>query len=363
MTIEIEGSRVMVVNAVTHPYDFSPENTCDDPRSWAFVNGMFEHHRLYSPATKAEYLLKREEFLSDFDGEAFIHALFAESPVDVAMLHALPTLGFFHRGMSRLEKVAEIRSRHPQRFVLYGTLNPLDLAEALASLSRQVDEYAIDGLKLYPASYYRGKTVGWAMDDERIAFPVFERLLELGVRNVAVHKAVPLGQTRLEPFRVHDIEGAALEFPELNFQVVHAGLAFAEETAMLIGRFPNVYANLELTSSHVMDRPRLFAEALGTLASHGAPLSKLLFGDGCSVAHSRPIYEAFAAFEMPEDLVAEKGYPILDAAAKVAMLGGTIAGLHGIDLDRRRDEIAGDEFGIGDAVQPPWSVLRGGGGR
>ena len=51
--------------------------------------------------------------------------------------------------------------------------------------------------------------------------------------------------------------------PDLNFEIVHAGLAFADETAHAIARFPNVYANLEITTLLMHHGPGLFREIIG----------------------------------------------------------------------------------------------------
>lgn len=37
-----------------------------------------------------------------------------------------------------------------------------------------------------------GDTEGWLMDDPEVAFPVFERAQELGIKVVAIHEATPV---------------------------------------------------------------------------------------------------------------------------------------------------------------------------
>lgn len=103
------------------------------------------------------------------------------------------------------------------------------------------------------------------MDDPEIAFPVFERARQLGIKVVAVHKALPLGPVPMEHYKVDDIDRAAIAFPGLNFEIVHGGMAFLEETAWQLARFQNVYVNLEITSALLRTRPLAFAQALGAL--------------------------------------------------------------------------------------------------
>jgi predicted TIM-barrel fold metal-dependent hydrolase len=57
-----------------------------------------------------------------------------------------------------------------------------------------------------------------------------------------------VGPTRLSACSVDDIEIAGM-FPQVNFEVLHPGFAFVEETAWLFARYPNVYVNLEWTAS------------------------------------------------------------------------------------------------------------------
>jgi hypothetical protein len=45
-------------------------------------------------ATHQQFVLRHNEFFSDFSVEALAQAEFAASPVDIAVIHALPGLGF-----------------------------------------------------------------------------------------------------------------------------------------------------------------------------------------------------------------------------------------------------------------------------
>src|SRR5204863_398140 len=78
--------------------------------------------------------------------------------------------------------------------------------------------------------------------------------------------ALPPRQVPSAPFDPVDVAGAAVAFPDLTFEVVHGGMAFLEETAWQIQRFPNVCVNLEGSSAYLLQRaPRKFAELIGSL--------------------------------------------------------------------------------------------------
>jgi predicted TIM-barrel fold metal-dependent hydrolase len=350
---------IPVIDGVVHPYDLGPANRRES--AIAQIEGVYRHHVMYQPADGG-YVLPHDVFVSDFDYDLLTHALFVESSVDLAVAHALPDLGFTEGPLTDVARLAPLRDENPGRFLVYGTLNPLDTYGALKALRHQVEEYRIDGLKLYPSVYYEGRRIGWSAEDREMIFPIFEALLELGLQNVAIHKAIPVGSASIRNYRVDDIEGAALEFPDLNFQIVHAGYAFLEETCILMRRFPNVYATLENTMSWAVTRPRLFLETLGELIYHGGA-HRVIFGDGCNLVHPYPSLEAFMELEMPEDLVAGKGFAPLTDDVKRAILAGNIAALHHLDVDAALAAIEDDHFSVEKRELTegavPWAGCRG----
>jgi len=360
---ETSAPRPFVVDAVIHGYNLTESNMVGSGASMEeFAVGVYHHHKMFSPAD--EYFhLTQAEFIDDWAPEDLAHAVFAESSADMAVYHTVPMFDFWKDGSSPLEKGLAMRAKHPGRVLVYGAVNPLNTREAATEAKRQVEELGVDGIKLYPASYYAGKTIGWRMDDPVIAFPIFEQLLELGITNVAVHKAMPLGPAPLGPFKVDDVAGAAHEFPDMNFQIVHGGYAFVEETALMLHKFPNIYVNLEATASYAMRRPKLFAQAIGEFLYWGTP-EQIIFASGAPLTHPRPAIEAMLNFDMPKDLMEEYGYPAVDDAQRGLMVGGNLARIHGIDIEAQRAQVADDEFSqiqrANGGPAEPWSGLRAG---
>src|SRR5438309_11663220 len=80
----------------------------------------------------------------------------------------------------------------------WGAVNPLEGKKALDLMERQVKEYGAKAFKLYNVRYDYGEPFPLRMDDRRVAFPVFEKALELGVTTIGVHKGVPLGPQPIE---------------------------------------------------------------------------------------------------------------------------------------------------------------------
>ena len=349
-----------VIDGVAHAYNFDISNNVLPASTELFAEMTYKQHLLYSPRDPGRYLQTKDEFLQSCKPEWVAHALFSESPVDMAVYHAVPLYDFFKDGLSSLEKGVEMKQRWPDRVLLYGTCNPLEGRVALEKIDEQLSSFNIDGVKLYPAVYYAGRSIGWRMDDRDVAYPLFEHMLELGITNVAVHKAIPLGPSDVDTFHVDDIVPAARQFPELNFQIVHGGIAFLEETMMLIRRFPNVYLNLESTVSYAASRPRVFAEILGSALYYGSA-EQLIFATGCNLVHPRPILQALWDFEMPQDLIDGYGYSPVTLETKQKIVGLNLARLHGIDVERATKAIADDEFSNLESVgfSHPWGRLRG----
>ena len=146
----------------------------------------------------------------------------------------------------------------------------------------------------------------------------------------------------------------------MNFEIIHSGMAFVEETAMAIGRFPNVYANLETTTALLWQAPQRFAAALALLMQWGGP-EKILWGTGCTVVHPQHLLELFWAFQFDARTQDAHGIPPIGPEVKRLILAGNYARLAGLDLDAIRAAQAGDRFARARAegLKAPWSCWAG----
>ena len=354
---------LFVIDAVAHAYNHLPENWADPVLGQAMVD--LAYHLAADPPDP-KYALSRDVYLSDWQVADAANLLFRESDTDVAVMHPL-AISSFKDGYSSVAKAAEAISKYPTRFIgAYACVDPLKGEDALRSLDEQVDILKPMGLKLYPTSWDGKGPVSWRMDDPKLIYPLYERASKLGLKHVAIHKAVPIG-----PFAVggaynpSDLENAATAFPHLSFEIVHGGLAFLEETAWLLARFGNIYVNMEIQNIIVERRPRMFAEILLGLCKVGGTdmLDRLFWGSGGTLCHPQPGLEAFAKFEFPEDMLAGAGLfkPIaqITRTHKENMLSGTFARLHDIDIEACKRAIASDEFArpAGSAPAYPYSTI------
>jgi uncharacterized protein len=347
----------VVADAVVHPYNLSDEN--QSPGARAQLEAVFAAHELSMDPEHAEYRMRREEFFDDVSFEVIARALFVESPVDFAVIHALPNLGFCRDYVTDPRRAAEFRDQHPRRVRLFATVDTPITQTAIDQLEWQVNELGVDGLKLYPAFFYDGQGEGWRLDGADYAFPLLEAAWDLGIRQVAVHKALYLPPAPPEAFRIDDFAGALERFPEIKFSIVHAGMAFRQQTAQLLAQFPNLYATLESTFAMILVRPDVFAEALGRmLAACGS--ERLLFASGVNLMHPRPLLEAFADYELPAALIEERGYPQLTDLDRRNILGENLMRLHEIEPADLVNAVANDEYSVARAGESmgPWSLIR-----
>jgi predicted TIM-barrel fold metal-dependent hydrolase len=268
--------------------------------------------------------------------------------------------------MCGVEKSTEMVQRWPDRFRAYAAIDPLR-SNWKEELDRQVELFKPIGLKVYPTSW-NGSTISqWKMNDPKVAFPVYEHAMRHGIKAIAVHKAVPLGPVVAEDaFNPGDLEGAAGSFPQLSFEIVHGRIDFSEETGWLLGRFENIYINLEVSNIILERRPRTFSRMLLDLLKVGGMpvMDRLIWATGCSLAHPRPTLDAFCNYQIPEDLLQDAGLfgPLTQITDdhKRNILANNYARMHDIDIAACRQAIADDEFARARKANPapePWSTI------
>ena len=347
----------VVVDAVVHPYNLDPAN--QNPQATEQLEAVYGAHVAATGAQHPEHILTHDEFFSDFPFEVIADSLFVESPVDLAVIHSLPNLGFCLGDVTAAARAAAFRDRHPDRFRLYATVDTPVTDTAIAQLERQVRELGVDGLKLYPAFFYDGTGTGWRLDSTDFATPLLEAAHDLGIRNVAVHKALWLPPAPRSAFDIDDLAGALEQFSDMNFFMVHAGAAFLDRTAELLSAHSNLHATLESVFAYVVVRPDAFTRVLGTLL-RACGSDQLLFGSGTNLSHPGPLLDAFARYQIPEEAATEHGYPQLTAEDRRKILGENALRLHGIDATGMLNSIADDEFSRQRAAGPfaPWHRLR-----
>jgi predicted TIM-barrel fold metal-dependent hydrolase len=104
-------------------------------------------------------------------------------------------------------------------------------------------------------------------------------------------------------------------------------------------RFPNLYGSIAATVNFISRQPRVFAEVLGKMMWWGGE-DKIIYGGESPIWHPQWALQEFMDFQLPDDIVEERGYPQLTLESKQKILGGNMARLHGIDLEAKKAELA-----------------------
>jgi predicted TIM-barrel fold metal-dependent hydrolase len=135
-----------------------------------------------------------------------------------------------------------------------------------------------------------------------------------------------------------DMDGAAANFPDINFVIFHVGLPFLDETCWQLIRYPNLYASIAATINFVVRAPRMFAEILGKLLFWCGE-DKIIYGSEAPLFHPQWALRAFMDFQIPQDLCDGYGYPQLTDQAKRKILGENLLRLHGMNLDEAKAKV------------------------
>jgi hypothetical protein len=254
-----------------------------------------------------------------------------------------------------------------QRMLSHGLGDPT-LPDALEDAERQVAELGIDGFKFYPGN----PTGPWRMDDQKIAYPYFEKCQELGIKNLSFHKGLPIpgrspeGKPRYYYWMPDDIPVAAKDFPDLNFIIYHSGMqnmiatlppgktgigddGYIPWTTDLVNArkedpsLTNIYMELgTVYAFSVITHPEIAGHLLGQIID-GYGVDHVLWGTDCIWWGSPQwLIESFRRFQIPENLQEKFGYAPISAADRDIIFGLNAAGLYDIDIEAARKAIPND---------------------
>lgn len=349
----------LVVEATVHTYHVTEENALNPPAK-GLGNGLFQ---LINALHPEEYALPPEKWCKSHSSEELAQLLWRETDVDVARFISTKLTDYFADGMNRLDTGVELRATYGEERIplVMGSVNPL-ADGALEEMERQVDEHDVDGFKVYPVFFEDGQSLSMRLDDPDVGVPILEKAVELGVPHIGTHKSIPYGHSSFKYYDMEDVDEAAAMFPESNFEVVHAGLSFLEETKFLLQRYPNVWANLEVTLVLAGAQPSNFAEVLGELLMWAGP-DRILWATGPTAVHPQPFIEAFwDDFQFPQEML-DNGYPPLTDEIKRDILGRNALRFHGkdpaevkADIENLEDEVARIRREQ-DGKPEPWSAI------
>ncbi|HKC98312.1 MAG TPA: amidohydrolase family protein [Methylomirabilota bacterium] len=248
------------------------------------------------------------------------------------------------------------RITQSRRMLAHGLVSP-QLGQAdLDFMDQQVATLKVDAWKAYTGAAAKGFEHGWFLDDEKIAYPMLEKVRKSGVRRFCVHKGLPLGPVA-DYNHPRDLIKAAKDFPDIDFLVYHSGLLnvsagtptgevpWTSEFSRMVKQagLKNIYMELGSTFGQLVTTyPATCAHLLGQIiAAFGA--DHVLWGTD-SIWYGTPQWqiEAFRRFEIPTSLVEKYHYAPLTRGEKEQIFGLNASRVFGIDVTAKRNEIPKD---------------------
>lgn len=322
---------MFIYDNVIHVPDMSDENVLETAGPWAVPSRDIMAEKALGFArhkARRQYQWSIEEAYD---------IVFRQSSTDLAMVQVVPLFDWYKNWFAPIDLAHRLAAAHPDRVQFCGGVDPAyrGLDYALESLEAQVNDMGAVSIKFYNAHI----THPWRCDDEELAYPIYNRCRELGVKVIQFHKGYPFGLLNVETHSPVDIQKAARDFPDMTFIIHHLGIPYFEEMVWIANRFPNVYLSLSAVMTHYLLAPRLMQEHLGKLLMYvGA--EKLLWGSEAAAAGPpEPYIRLLLDCEIPDDLREGYGYPQFTMSDKEKILGLNFARIMGVDVDAKKREL------------------------
>jgi predicted TIM-barrel fold metal-dependent hydrolase len=324
---EKDGEKYFVFDGHLHFWDASPENWATGKEEYA--KGWIECFHAYQGLGPPETHWTLEHF-QKYSVEDFERDVFTEGHVDVGVFQSTYLKEWYANGFNDIHQNAALLDRFPGKLIVNGRWDPREGEAGLRELEADHAKYGIQGVKLYTAEWFNGSR-GWKLTDpEAVSF--LDKCVELGIRNVHVHKGPTIWPLDKDAFDVSDVDHVATDYNgKLNFIVEHVGLPRIEDFCFMATQEPNVYAGLAVAIGGLMHaRPKFFAKVMGELLFWVGE-DKLLFGSDYAIWEPKWQVEGFVDWEMPDDAELTD-YPRLDVNGKKKILGLNGAALYGVEV-------------------------------
>ena len=355
-----------VFDVQTHHVDVG-RKWYDDTRTGRGVKGFFERLRPEAKSfDQALELLNRAHYVKE---------VFGDSDTVMAVISGVPSRDWDKNPLPPDQMVATRQFVNDlagsRRVLSHGLLRPNLGKPELEEMERQVKDLKIDAWKMYTGAELGEKA--WRMDDEAVAYPFWEKTKALGIKNLCVHKGLPLGAFNEEACRPLDLEKAAKDWPDLNFIVYHSGfrgfgwlangtgikvvdpkstdpqeIPWVSDILRILKRNPqikNIYFELGGTFGILSSvAPRLCMHMLGQMVQV-AGADHILWGtDSIWNGSPQSQIERMRRLKIADDLIEKHGYPQLSAGIKDQILGLNAARLLGIEPAAARKAIKADKL-------------------
>lgn len=223
------------------------------------------------------------------------------------------------------------------------------------------------------------KNTQWRLDDEKLMYPVYEKMVKSGIRNVCLHKGL-LPQDYEKSWKdvwqyntVWDLEKAAKDWPKLNFIIYHTALRpftelpdkemaefeksgyiqWSTEVARMVQDkgLKNIYAEVGTSfANSAVANPRFAAAFIGQLVNMMGP-DNVVWGTD-SVWYGSPQWqiEAMRRLEIPDDMMTKQKWKTrlgaADGPVKNKIFGENSARLYNVNMKTAYNDITSDNIAL-----------------
>ena len=247
--------------------------------------------------------------------------------------------------------------------------NSPDWNALFEQMEREVKKYGIDSWKWYCHTDPGRSGDGFRMDDEKLAYPFFEKSIELGLKVFSCHKGFS-AQSRTLGHYAHpgDLEKAAKDHPEISFICYHSALkhgpnepqfnedgfydpesgdfAWHAELMNIKKRNPeidNIYP--EIGSSFGLlsiVHPEMCQHLIGKNVQHYGS-DHVIWGTDC-LWWGAPqwVIDAMKRFQISDELCDKFGYKKLTKKDKANIFGLNAAKIYGFDVSQQMKALPAD---------------------
>jgi predicted TIM-barrel fold metal-dependent hydrolase len=326
---------------------FDPELAASKLQGTEFIFDIQGHYlppnlaRTLKPQCKAEHDMLSPEYMACMGADDFIKDVFLDSDTDLMALSFIPSTRADEP--ISIEEAAKTREmvdqlQGSQRLLLHGRCNPnqpgdLDLMDELA------EKWKVAAFKCYTQYGPGGK--GFFLSDEDTGIPYIEKARKLGVNNICVHKGFPFGEESYEHSLCDDVGKVANLYPDMKFMIYHSGYVPGQAEGPYdparndgidslvrtvlenkVAPNSNVYAELGSTWRFASMRdPVSAAHVMGKLLKYIGEDNVLWGTDSVWYGSPQDQIQAFRAFQIPESLREEFGYPEITPELRAKVFG------------------------------------------
>src|SRR5262245_1449173 len=315
-----------------------------------------------------------EDTLDQLNRVHYVKELFGDSDTVMAVISGVPSREWDKNPLPPVQMVATRKFVNDlagsRRVLSHGLLRPNLGEKEFTEMERQVKDLKIDAWKMYTGAELGEKA--WFLDDEKVAYPFWEKTKKLGVKNLCIHKGLPLGFFNEKACMPLDVEKAAKDWPDLNFIIYHSGyrglgnlgkgtgekvedkktddpqeISWISDLLRAIkkSKLKNVYFELGSTFNMTSAaNPIVCQHMLGQMIEV-AGADHILWGTD-SIWNGSPQgqIERMRRLKMPDELRKKHGYSDLTDEIKNQILGLNAAKVFGIDVKAKRQAIKADKL-------------------